>query len=87
LNLGWWDIPAVLGIGIGGTSSHYCLRNAFRVGDATLVVPLDFLRVPLIALVGWAFFSESLDIWGIVGSFVIVAGLFWNLQVEATSRS
>ena len=30
----------------------------------TLVVPLDFLRVPLIALVGWAFFSEPLDIWG-----------------------
>jgi drug/metabolite transporter (DMT)-like permease len=86
LNLGWWDIPAVLGIGIGGTSSHYCLSNAFRVGDATLVVPLDFLRVPLIALVGWAFFSESLDIWVIVGGFVIVAGLFWNLQVEATSR-
>lgn len=50
--LGWWDIPAVLGIGIGGTSSHYCLSNAFRAGDATLVVPLDFLRVPLIALVG-----------------------------------
>lgn len=87
LNLGWWDIPAVLGIGIGGTSSHYCLSNAFRAGDATLVVPLDFLRVPLIALVGWAFFSESLDIWVIVGGFVIVAGLFWNLQVEATSRS
>jgi drug/metabolite transporter (DMT)-like permease len=87
LNLGWWDIPAVLGIGISGTSSHYCLSNAFRVGDATLVVPLDFLRVPLIALVGWAFFSESLDIWVIVGGFVIVAGLFWNLQVEATSRS
>jgi drug/metabolite transporter (DMT)-like permease len=86
LNLGWWDIPAVLGIGIGGTSSHYCLSNAFRVGDATLVVPLDFLRVPLIALVGWAFFSESLDIWVIVGGFVIVAGLFWNLQAEATSR-
>ena len=33
--LGWWDIPAVLGIGIGGTSSHYCLSNAFRAGDAT----------------------------------------------------
>jgi drug/metabolite transporter (DMT)-like permease len=49
-------------------------------------VPLDFLRVPLIALVGWAFFSESLDIWVIVGGFVIVAGLFWNLQAEATSR-
>ena len=85
--LGWWDIPAVLGIGIGGTTSHYCLSNAFRAGDATLVVPLDFLRVPVIALVGWAFFAESLDIWVFVGGFVIMAGLFWNLQVEANNRA
>ena len=84
--LGWWDIPAVLGIGIGGTSSHYCLSNAFRAGDATLVVPLDFLRVPLIALVGWAFFSEPLDIWVFVGGFVILTGLFWNVRAEATNR-
>jgi drug/metabolite transporter (DMT)-like permease len=86
LRLGWWDIPAVLGIGIGGTSSHYCLSNAFRAGDATLVVPLDFLRVPLIALVGWAFFSEPLDIWVFVGGLVILAGLVWNLRAEAANR-
>jgi len=84
--LGWWDIPAVLGLGIGGTTSHYCLSNAFRAGDATLVVPLDFLRVPVIALMGWAFFAEPLDIWVFVGGFVIMAGLFWNLQAEANSR-
>jgi drug/metabolite transporter (DMT)-like permease len=86
LKLGWWDVPAVLGIGIGGTTSHYCLSNAFRAGDATLVVPLDFLRVPVIALVGWAFFAEPVDIWVFVGGFVIMAGLFWNLQAEASNR-
>ena len=37
-----------------GLTSHYCLSNAFRAGDATLVVPLDFMRIPLIAVVGWA---------------------------------
>jgi drug/metabolite transporter (DMT)-like permease len=39
-------IPA-LGVGIAGMTSHYCLSNAFRAGDATLVVPLDFMRIPL----------------------------------------
>lgn len=80
--LGAWDVPAILGIGIGGMLSHYCLTKAFRAGDATLVVPLDFLRVPLIALVGWAFFSEPLDTWVFVGAFVIVLGLFWNMRAE-----
>src|ERR1035437_4672842 len=41
-------LPAI-GVGIGGLTSHYCLSNAFRAGDATLVVPLDFMRIPLIA--------------------------------------
>ncbi|MGN6570418.1 MAG: DMT family transporter, partial [Pseudolabrys sp.] len=54
-------VPAI-GLGIGGVTSHYCLTNAFRAGDATLVVPLDFMRIPLIAVVGWAFYGESLDI-------------------------
>ena len=51
-------LPA-LGIGIAGLSSHYCLTNAFRAGDATVVVPLDFLRIPLIAVVGWWLYGES----------------------------
>ena len=47
-------LPAI-GVGMAGLTSHYCLSNAFRSGDATLVVPLDFMRIPLIAVVGWAF--------------------------------
>jgi uncharacterized membrane protein len=46
-------LPAI-GVGTAGLTSHYCLSNAFRSGDATLVVPLDFMRIPLIAVVGWA---------------------------------
>jgi drug/metabolite transporter (DMT)-like permease len=73
----------VLVVAIAGTSSHYCLSNAFRAGDATLVVPLDFMRIPLIAVVGWAFYSESLDIFVLLGAMIIVAGVLWNLHSEA----
>ena len=37
-----------LALGVVGLTSHYCLTQAFRSGDATVVVPLDFLRIPLI---------------------------------------
>ena len=54
--------PAAVDVlGIVGLTSHYCLTNAFRSGDATVVVPLDFLRIPLVALVGWLFYGEALD--------------------------
>jgi drug/metabolite transporter (DMT)-like permease len=64
-------------------ASHYCLTNAFRAGDAGVVVPLDFMRIPLIAIVGWAFFGESLDIFVLVGALIIIAGVLWNLRAEA----
>jgi drug/metabolite transporter (DMT)-like permease len=86
LRFGGADIVPALGLGIAGTTSHYCLSNAFRAGDATLVVPFDFLRIPLIALVGWAFYGESLDVFVFLGALIIVAGVLWNLRAEAASR-
>jgi drug/metabolite transporter (DMT)-like permease len=74
-------LPA-LGVGMAGLSSHYCLSNAFRSGDATLVVPLDFMRIPLIAIVGWAFYGERLDIFVLLGALIIVSGVLWNLRSE-----
>lgn len=81
--LGWAQLPSVIGIGIAGLSAHYCLTNAFRAGDATLVMPIDFLRVPLIALVGWQLFGEALDPFVFLGGAIMLAGIVWNLQDEA----
>ena len=74
-------LPAI-GVGTAGLTSHYCLSNAFRAGDATLVVPLDFMRIPLIAVVGWAFYGERLDIFVLFGALIIIGGVLWNLRAE-----
>lgn len=79
-------LPAIA-VGIAGLTSHLCLTNAFRAGDATLVVPLDFMRIPLIAVVGWAFYGEALDIWVLVGALIIIAGVLWNLRSERARTS
>jgi drug/metabolite transporter (DMT)-like permease len=74
-------LPAIC-VGTAGLTSHYCLSNAFRSGDATLVVPLDFMRIPIIAVVGWAFYGERLDIFVLLGALIIVSGVLWNLRSE-----
>jgi drug/metabolite transporter (DMT)-like permease len=81
--LGIGQIVPMIGLGVAGLASHYCLSNAFRFGEATIVVPIDFLRIPLIALVGWWLYAERLD--GIVfaGAGIIVSGIIWNLRAEA----
>jgi drug/metabolite transporter (DMT)-like permease len=81
--LGLHELPALAGLGLAGLSAHYCLSNAFRAGDASLVVPLDFLRIPLIAVVGWWLYGEPLDIFVFAGAGLIILGLLWNLRREA----
>jgi drug/metabolite transporter (DMT)-like permease len=73
----------VIGIAVTGLSTHLCMAQAFRYGDAIVVVPLDFLRVPLIALIGWSFYGEALDALVLAGSGLIIAGVIWNLRTEA----
>jgi drug/metabolite transporter (DMT)-like permease len=77
------QIPAVVGIGLSGLASHYCLTQAFRAGDAGVVVPLDFMRIPLIAVIGWWLYSEPLDGFIFLGAALILAGILWNLRSEA----
>jgi drug/metabolite transporter (DMT)-like permease len=84
LALGARDLLPVTAVALSGLASHFCLANAFRSGDATLVVPLDFMRIPLIAVVGWWFYGEALDAYVFSGAALIVAGVLWNLRAEAT---
>jgi drug/metabolite transporter (DMT)-like permease len=77
------DVAAALTVGISGLASHYCLANAFRWGDASVVVPLDFLRIPLIAVVGWWLYGERLDVFVFTGAALIITGILWNLRSEA----
>ena len=81
--LGLADIPTAIGIGATGLASHYCLSNAFRSGDASIVVPIDFLRIPLIAVIGWWIYGEKIDVWVFTGAGLIIAGVLWNLHHEA----
>lgn len=83
LRLEPWQAAPIAGVGIAGLAAHYCMARAFRYGDASVVIPLDFLRVPLIALVGYLFFNESVDALVFVGAAIILAGILWNLRLEA----
>ena len=70
----------LLGMAVTGLSTHWCVTNAFRNGEATLVVPLEFLRVPLIAVVGWLLYGESLDAFVFAGAAIIITGVYCNLR-------
>src|SRR5712664_3665712 len=65
------DLPWILLVGTAGLTAHFCLTRAFRIADATLVAPIDFLRLPLIAVVGMLFYGEPLELSIMLGAAVI----------------
>jgi drug/metabolite transporter (DMT)-like permease len=76
------SLPWIVLIGVGSYTAHYCMTRAFKLADASVVVPIDFTRLPLIAVVGAMFYGEPFDPWIIVGALVIFAGTYYSLRRE-----
>jgi drug/metabolite transporter (DMT)-like permease len=76
-----WGWIAV--IAFCGTFSHYCMARAMLHADATVVLPMDFLRVPLTATLGWLIYSERLDMLTLLGAMLILTGNLLNLKPPA----
>jgi len=74
--------PWLFVVGITALSAHYCMARALAIADATVVVPLDFLRLPLIALVGFLFDAEALDWFVLGGAMVMLVGNLSNIWGE-----
>lgn len=77
-----WMVLPLIGVTAGGLLVHYCLTNAFRCGDAIVVIPMDFLRVPIIAVIGYVFYGERLDAFVFTGAAFIIFGVLWNVRAE-----
>jgi len=86
-----WPDPATWGwlvvVSLSGLAAHYCIARAFALADATIVTPMDYLRVPLIAFVGWLVYAEALDPFVLLGGAVIAAANIVNLLAERRSQS
>ncbi|SHJ21770.1 DMT family transporter [Wenxinia saemankumensis] len=67
-------------ISVGGLVAHYCLTTALSLAPAAKVMPIDFARLPLIAVVGMVLYGEALDPLVFLGAGLIVLGNWVNLR-------
>ncbi|MGR3759313.1 DMT family transporter [Roseobacteraceae bacterium NS-SX3] len=72
-------LPWLVLIGIAGLAAHFCLTNALSLAPATVVVPVDFTRLPLIAVLGMLLYGEALDAWVFAGAAVIFVSNYANI--------
>ena len=79
-------LPGLVLIGFAGLLAHFCLTSALAIAPATIVVPIDFIRLPAIAVVGALVYGEALDPWVFVGAVVIFGANYWNIWMETRAR-
>ena len=73
----WLLVAAVTAL-----AAHYCLTRALSNADASVVMPMDYLRLPLIMVVAWWLYDESVTVWLLLGAALIIAGNAWGLYLQ-----
>jgi drug/metabolite transporter (DMT)-like permease len=73
-------LPWLAVVGLTGVLAHLCLTRALALAPATLVMPMDFLRLPVIALVGALFYAEAITPALAVGAALILGANWINLR-------
>ena len=76
------DYIWVTTVSICGLTAHFCIARALALAPAIVVIPLDFLRLPLISLIGFLAYNEAFE-WAVVfGAMLIFTAVLINLQAE-----
>jgi drug/metabolite transporter (DMT)-like permease len=71
--------PWLLLIGFAGLTAHFCVTKALSIAPPSVVMPIDFVRLPIIAFVGMIFYNEPLDLFVILGAVLICYANWLNL--------
>ena len=73
-------LPWIILIGVAGLTAHFCMTKSLRLAPASVVMPVDFVRLPLIAVIGTIFYGEILDIYLLLGAVLILTANYLNLR-------
>ena len=81
--IAWSDLPAIIAFGLLTAGAQIALARALAQADASVVAPVDYLRLPVVALQGYIFFDELPDLWAGLGALIIIASTWYLTASEA----
>jgi drug/metabolite transporter (DMT)-like permease len=74
-------------VGLGALAAHYGLARAFAYGDAMIVAPMDFIRLPVIMLAAYLIYQETLSIYVAIGGSVVIMANVINMWGERRQKT
>ena len=79
----WSDVPLILILGVTGFTAHYSMARAFAWADVSLMVPIDFLRLPVLGIAAFFLYAETPDPWTMIGGAIIFGSNYYMVAREA----
>jgi len=77
----------ILVVGCAGLMAHFSLTRALHLAPASVVTPMDFARLPVVAVVGAMVYAEPLDPVILFGAVVIFTANYLNIRAEMRLKS
>lgn len=82
----WEMAPWLALLAFAGLSAQSCMTRAMLVGEASVVMPFDYLRLPIAALAGFLLYAEVPDLPTVLGAAIIVASVVYIGLAEAKPK-
>ena len=80
------EIPLIILLTITSLLAHYSLSSALKYSDASVVLPIDYIRLPLIVFIGWYYYDEIISTNVVIGSILIIFGVVFFLNKDFKNK-
>ncbi|MFC2109122.1 DMT family transporter [Bacteroidota bacterium] len=88
MSISEWEKPnllewlLLLSLGVFGYFGQLYLTKALQAGETNVIAPLKYLEVVFMIVIGASWFSEIYNLWTLLGVFLIMFGLIYNIYLK-----
>lgn len=79
-------LPWIALLAVSGFSAQYCMTKALGHGEASVVMPFDYLRLPFAAVMGFVLYLEVPDLFTVLGALIVFASVTYITAAERQGR-
>ena len=84
---GWADLPMILAFGVLSLISMQTMTRSLAAAPAYVGMPMFYLQLPFVAVLGFVFYGQTSDIWTWLGGIVICASGYLVVLMESRAKA